>query len=337
MLTTQLLDAGANGFLAPVGFGGFGAAMSSPAIKSLQTYLVNLKKLPAAKADGVMNDATMAVIFDMFVATSDVASKLPLLDKVPDLKSGITKVIKALKDADTEIKNVTFGFASLSTVISQFTTITAVVRASVNAISGGAGDTAANAMLKVRDTIFNAIGGQADLIQKAFQIFFPAAAGTPGATTGTTSGGRRLTHISTDVMQNLTTVSLVKAPTKAGTIYAFSKKLGKYRVAVPKAAVTAPGLGIAQDGALGGECIFGDCGGLGQDASATFTETAPSATVPPAPARQVTESELEKLTGTTPFYKKPLFWIATVGGVAAVGGGYWYVRRRRVAPAARTA
>jgi hypothetical protein len=154
----------------------------------------------------------------------------------------------------------------------------------------------------------------------------------------------------------LTTGTVLKAspvkasPVKAGTVYAFSKKLGKYRVAVPKVPVTTPtpttttppktaglGFGIMRDTTFGGgQCIFGDCG-LGQAASATFTETAPSTTAPAAPARQVTEAELEKLTGTTPFYKKPLFWVATIGGVAAVGGGYWYIRRRRTVPAAKAA
>lgn len=42
--------------------------------------------------------------------------------------------------------------------------------------------------------------------------------------------------------------------------------------------------------------------------------------------------ELESKTGQLPFYKKPLFWVAVAGGVAVVGGGsYFLLRKRRTA------
>ena len=114
----------------------------------------------------------------------------------------------------------------------------------------------------------------------------------------------------------------------AGSIYAPSSKFpGKFRVAIPRAAGGLGGLGVMSDGMFG-ECMFGDCG-LG--AAAAFTEVAP-VTAPPAGATQVTEKELEAKTGQTPFYKKPLFWVAVAGGVVVIGGGgYWLVRRRKKA------
>jgi hypothetical protein len=70
-------------------------------------------------------------------------------------------------------------------------------------------------------------------------------------------------------------------------------------------------------------CLYGDCGGFGQDAS----DTPPPGTVKVGETGVLPSgvSEIDK-----PFFKKPLFWIAAIGGVAVVGGGsYWLIRRRR--------
>ena len=78
-----------------------------------------------------------------------------------------------------------------------------------------------------------------------------------------------------------------------------------------------------------GDCVFGDCG-LGAT-TAPFTEVAPTAT-PPAGGTPTTESDLEKKTGTAPFYKKWPFWAAVGGGVAVIGTGTaLLVRRKRSA------
>jgi hypothetical protein len=112
-----------------------------------------------------------------------------------------------------------------------------------------------------------------------------------------------------------------------GTIYAPSSKFpGMFRVAVPRTAAGLGGLGVMEDGAFG-TCIFGDCG-LG--VTAPLVEKPSVSTPLPEPAKLTTEKDLEKQTGTTPFYKKPLFWVAMAGGVVVVGGGsYWMIRRRK--------
>lgn len=92
-----------------------------------------------------------------------------------------------------------------------------------------------------------------------------------------------------------------------GTITAFNPSTNMWRVAVP----VALGLGI-----------FG--------APAAFTEVAPAQS-PPNGATQVSQTQFEKQTGTLPIYKRPLFWVAVVGGVAVLGGGgYLLFRRKRV-------
>lgn len=102
-----------------------------------------------------------------------------------------------------------------------------------------------------------------------------------------------------------------------GSITSFSTKTGLWRVAIP-VGTTLP----AQTG-------LGDLFGLGQ--AATFTEV-PAVATPPASATQVPEGDFEKKTGTQPFFKKPLFWVAVAGGVVVLGGGAMLLRRRR-APA----
>ena len=82
--------------------------------------------------------------------------------------------------------------------------------------------------------------------------------------------------------------------------------------------------GLMDDGIFA-DCIFGDCG-LG--ATAAFTEIAP-VTTPPTGGREVTEKDLEAQTGQTPFFKKPLFWVAVAGGVVVIGGGSYFLIRRR--------
>lgn len=359
MLTTQFYgSSGASGFYGASGLygahlsgasfygfhdyynAGFGAIQSTPATAALQKYLVSVKKLPADKATGVMNDATMAVIFNLLIEGAATVSKIPLLPQ--DVRDGINTVVTALKDADKKIRDITFGQASLSTVISQFTNIQAAVRVAGNAISSGAGDTAADAMLKARDAVYNAVAGKAALIQKAIPILIP------GLKPATTTQFTIRPDIAQMVIGSKFVATTAKPPTgavKPGTIYALSKKLTKaaggqprYRIAVPRGAGLGFGsIGVMEDGAFG-NCIFGDCG-LGQTAPLVESTPPGGATTPPvAPGRSVTETELEKQTGTLPFFKKPLFWVAVVGGAAAVGGGYYYMRRRKgAAPTAAPA
>jgi hypothetical protein len=77
--------------------------------------------------------------------------------------------------------------------------------------------------------------------------------------------------------------------------------------------------------------------GLGQTPGVTAdsTEVPTNVSTPPVTttgtvAPTITEADFEKKTGQVPFFKKPLFWVV-VAGVAIVGGGIWFMRRKTVA------
>lgn len=143
----------------------------------------------------------------------------------------------------------------------------------------------------------------------------PAPTTTPNATTPTP------TPTPTSTSPSATYVNL---PT--GSITAFSTKTGLWRVAIP--------VGTALPPQPSG---FADFFGLGADP--TFTEV-PAVTAPPPSATQVPESDFAAKTGTTPIFKKPLFWVAIAGGVIILGGGAALLLRRKrsvSAPAAPAA
>ena len=305
MLTTQYN--GTNGF-----GGQLGALVSSAATADLQRYLASIGKLAQASVTGVMNDATMAVIYNMLVSSAATVGKIPLLPQ--NIRDGITKVTSALKSADDKIRSVSFGQASLSSVFGNWATINAAVRL----ISSSAAD----AMAAARENVYNAVAGYASTVLAAVQIFFPPAS-TGGATQPSSQLlTQLLSPVQTYFMAQGTSTTPTSQSYPTGTIYAFSSKMGRYRIAIPK--VFGGGLGIEQSGVFG-DCVFGDCG-LG--AAATMTEVAPS-TTPPAGGIPTTETELEKRTGTLPLYKKWQFWAAVGGGVAVVGTGTALLMRRK--------
>lgn len=305
MLTTQI-----NG----TNFGGLGALVSSAATAELQRYLASIGKLSQSNVTGVMNDATMAVIFNLLVSSAATVAKIPLLPQ--DIRNGISTVTGALQSADNKIKSVTFGMASLSSVLGNWATINAAVRA--------VSSSAADAMAAAREAVYNTVASASSTILAAVKVFFP-----PTTTSGATQPSSALISqlispikltMATGVVATATPAGQQSFP--AGTIYAFSKKIGKYRIAIPKG--MGGGLGIEQSGVFG-DCVFGDCG-LG--AAATMTEVAPSSTPPPNGV-PTTETELEKRTGTLPFYKNWMFWAAVGGGVAVVGTGTALLLHRR--------
>jgi hypothetical protein len=297
------------------GFGGFGALTSSAATADLQRYLVSIGKLGSSNVTGVMNDATMGVIYNLLVASASTVSKIPLLPS--DVRSGISSVVSALQSADSKIKSVSFGMATLSSVLSNWATINAAVRA--------VSSSAANSLAAAREAVYNAVGGYASYILRAVKIFFPPTTPTSTAIQPAipvlTSSLTSLLKTNSAVTATATS-SAASQSYPAGTIYAFSQKLGRYRIAIPNPGGVA-GLGVQT---AVGNCIFGDCG-----FGAAYTEVAPSTTAP-ANGVPTTETELEKRAGALPLYKKWQFWTAIGGGVAIVGtGAALLIRRKRSA------
>lgn len=82
-------------------------------------------------------------------------------------------------------------------------------------------------------------------------------------------------------------------------------KTGLFRVAVP----------AAQAAGLDGPSL----------AAAAFFEL-PARSAAADDAQFVSETEFDRQTGSTPFYKRPLYW-AVLGGVVVAGGGAWYLLR----------
>jgi hypothetical protein len=307
MLHTQVY--GANGFGG--GLGSLGALMSSSAITSLQNYLKTVGRY-SGTVTGAMNDATMAAVFDMLISSAATVAKIPLLPS--DIRGGINTVVNALKTADSKIKSVSFGQASLSSVIRNWATINAAVRV--------VSSSAADAMASARESVYNAVGGYASTIERAARIFFPPTSPTTTAASTTmspTSAMAIMTAISPGKAAAAASASATTFP--AGTLYAWSKKIGKYIVAIPKTS------GLGSVGIMGtfGNCIFGDCG-LG--ATATHTLVAPMSAPPPG-GTPTTETKVEAATGTLPIYKKWWFWTAIGGGVAVAGTGTALIMRRK--------
>ncbi len=306
MLTTQI-----NG----TNFGGLGALVSSAATAELQRYLASIGKLSQSNVTGQMNPQTFAVVYDLLVQSAATVAKIPLLPA--NIRSGIGTVTGALKSADDKIKDLTYGIVSLPKVIANFTNL--------NAILGMVSSSAASAVRSAYEAIANTVAGASSTILAAVKIFFP-----PTTTSGATQPSSALISQLISPIKAVfatqgtatTTPPAGQQSFPAGTIYAFSKKLAKYRIAIPK--VVGGGLGIEQSGVFG-DCVFGDCG-LG--AAASMTEVAPSSTPPPGGV-PTTETELEKRTGTLPLYKNWMFWAAVGGGVAVVGTGTALLMHRR--------
>jgi hypothetical protein len=100
-----------------------------------------------------------------------------------------------------------------------------------------------------------------------------------------------------------------------GSITAFDAKKLQWRIAVPR-----------QPAGFG----FFDA------ASSPLVEVAPApGNAPPVGVAQVPKNTLLKETGQLPFFKdpkNPLFWVAIAGGVAVIGGGSYFLLRKRKTP-----
>lgn len=289
---------------------GFGALGDAASVKAMQETLRRLGRGDIS-VSGTVDGPTAAAVYEL------IRDNVSLIPKIP---SSVKTIFDKLKSFDSTIRQYTFGKFDSSSLIRYSTTVISAVRA----ISS----TVANAMQTGLNEFYSAINATAPALNVAFNILAPTSpTSTP---TPTTLDINKLTAIMSSIVPIKATMATSTPSSSqsypAGTIYAYSVKLGRYRIAVPRMPGMA-GFGIAEAGVFG-DCVFGDCG-LGADAA--YTEVAPSASPPPG-GTATTESDLEKKTGTQPWYKKPLVLAAIAGGVAVVGGGsYFLVRRKRSA------
>jgi hypothetical protein len=269
----------------------------------------------------------MAVIFNLLIESAATIAKIPLLPQ--DVRDGISKVTNALKAADSKIKSVTFNQFGLSSVIKNWLTVNAAVRLIPNVGPG-----AADAMATARDAVYNAVAGQAGIIQKAFTIFFPpAGAAVPPPATIATSFLNQISALNPKLFTQVKSgavpgaaPSAAKAKYPSGSIARFNVKRKVWSIYVPIGAKTT-GLGIFD---MDGSCLYGDCG-LGADEPPPGTTKGGEEPAPTDPGSGQALPQDPNKEGI-PLYKKPLFWVAVAGGVVVVGGGgYWIMRRRKKA------
>jgi hypothetical protein len=113
---------------------------------------------------------------------------------------------------------------------------------------------------------------------------------------------------------------VVQSKYPAGSVARFNVDRKVWVIYAPAGSIA--GLGIF-DANL--NCVYGDCGGLGQETE----EPAPGTKVGEEPTKPAETPDAGKEHDKKPFYKKPLFWVAIAGGVAVVGtGGYFLLRRK---------
>jgi len=115
-----------------------------------------------------------------------------------------------------------------------------------------------------------------------------------------------------------------------GSIQWLDVTKGKWIIAIPIGTSISgfAGYGVADQW---GDCIFGDCGSLGQDAGATH-QPAEETDAPAPGVTTVSEKDGKERTGqgSKSLFKKPMFWAAVAGGAAVLGtGGYFLLRRKR--------
>jgi hypothetical protein len=330
MLTAQLY--------APDGCGvGYLGDLGAYSVADLQKLLYDLSKqyndtkLAPGEYQGTATDRTLTATINALIKTGKsvpyLKTVMGVLDSIINVVGKIPKVGPTIQTALRTPGQLSWALqqaANAATVLKTFGVpdVSVYIHDVQNAISAAAGWVAGNAT-----TVYVVLMGAS-----AVGAMVTAGQGPP------TSGGEAgppITVPSQQQQQAVVGVMTVTRPTTAappgpaptgrvyppGTITAFSPKLGKWRIAIPRGAFA--GLGIAD---TNGYCIFGDCG-LGQ----THTEDAPSDTLPTGP-RQVAEDALDTAVGTKqPIYKKVWFWVGIGGGVAALGGGAYYLTRKKKA------
>jgi hypothetical protein len=328
---------------------GFGTLGAAGTVRDIQTRLAALGKISSSNIDpnGIINDATVAALyklaFEDVVKVQNVAGSISgdvatAIGYIVSILNGINSLLCCGITPDDLFKN----WGTSLTVIRAAAATADIVQDPDHAAQLRA---AADKLEATRATLYNGIAGRADQILKVMNILNPPpTTGTQPPPLNPKAALLATIRPQTQVMQMIavassaapgTTSTPGALPVIPGTIWARSTKFpGMIRIAIPRPVGGGfGGIGLMSDGVFG-NCIFGNCGSSGLGAAAPLVEQAKiPAPAPGAPlpgGQEVAETELEKQTGQTPFYKKPLFWAAIAGGVVVVGGGsYWLIRRRK--------
>jgi len=326
-------------------FGSLGALVSSPAIKTLQGFLLEKGQLKAERVTGEMNDATMAAIYQLLRDNIDVISKIKAL---PDTaRKGVEAVQSILKAADGAIRTLTLQQVGLKMLLQNFS-------AAIDIARGFSAEKAAQLTAK-RDEVYNAVGKEAAGIEKGLRLAMAVQAFVAPATGTTTPTGSGSSSIWSQIRMpqlpaTFRTAAAVKTAAAAapsatatapsatatataalpfvGCVFRYNKTRKKYVIYCRPSG----GLGVAD---MDDNCLYGACalgGTLGQ-----------VAVTPPPPEGMVETSAVDSRAeagGATdggeenvPLYKRPWFW-ASVAGAAAVGAGGVVLWRRKRAPTA---
>jgi hypothetical protein len=320
MLAIQFQDSLGAPTFHGTGLGGYDPAT----IKALQNALIKAGK--NVKVSGVMDGATAAAIYEIIRDRGGAFASAIAAQASQTVASRIQSAFKALQDMDATLAKVPVISLSIPALLrdtSKISLISSIVveglcSSYASKLYSNAGPESAlcakvksiaNTIQNAINTFFRELSEAAPTLLKVIGILVPGSVSPsdlapPTTTTPPTKYG--LTVIGPAEFFRPPSTQPLKYP--AGSIQWRSRKDLMWHVAVP---VTA---------------AFGEV----LEAAAPYVERDVLPEAAPG-VRIVDETEGQKATGRLPFYKNWKFW-AAVGGVAALGGGsYFLIRRKRSA------
>jgi hypothetical protein len=308
-------------------FHGTGLGSYDPAtIKALQNALIKAGK--NVKASGVMDGATAAAIYEIIRDRGGAFASAIAAQASQTVASRIQSAFKVLQDMDATLAEVpAFAKVGISLSIpallrdtSKISLISSIVVEGVcssyaSKLYSNAGPESAlcakvksiaNTIQNAINTFFRELSEAAPTLLKVVGILVPGSVSPSDLAPPTTKFD--LVKFDTGLVKIFQPPSTQPPKYPAGSIQWRSRKDLMWHVAVP---VTA---------------AFGEV----LEAAAPYVERDVLPEAAPG-VRIVDETEGQKATGQLPFYKNWKFW-AAVGGVAALGGGsYFIIRRKRSA------
>jgi hypothetical protein len=310
-------------------FHGTGLGSYDPAtIKALQNALIKAGK--NVKASGVMDGATAAAIYEIIRDRGGAFASAIASQASQTVASKIQSAFKVLQDMDATLAKVPVISLSIPSLLRDTSKISLISSIAVEGVcspyasklySNAGPESAlcakvksiANTIQNAINTFFRELSEAAPTLLKVIGILVPGSVSPSDLAPPTTTPPTKydLTVVGpVEFFRPPSTQPPSTQPPKypAGSIQWRSRKDLMWHVAVP---VTA---------------AFGEV----LEAAAPYVERDVLPEAAPG-VRIVDETEGQKATGQLPFYKNWKFW-AAVGGVAALGGGsYFLIRRKRSA------